>query len=530
MLKQWLLLLFMTLFTLSACNSPVYQQTEMNIADVKLKQAAMRKKSDDDARPPPPLVLKRGMYVDTTPISIAATPAWLRNRIVIRGDQLPFSYYSRTIANGATETILTKYQVDLDPSLRTSLNYTGTVKGALDLLASKTGYVYTVHGHNVYWQAFLTRTFDIAFMPGSSDYLMGKSSGGNSGTANTGSQGAQGTVSNYVSTDYSDSEFSNLKGTLSVWKDLEATLTQLISPQGKFKVSEATTSVTVRDRPTNLDLIAQFINNLNHKLSRQVLVKIQILEVNLENDFEWGINWDVILKAFNNTNWILHADYGTPTSITALTPQFNAAKTPSGGLLVRTPGKTPSYTILLNALNQQAKTSIVNEPRVVCLNNQVSVIRITESQGYAASVQNTSLTGTTGGTSQIGTVTSQITPGTVVTGITLYILPKILGDKIYMQVNADLSTLNALTPFGPGGTTNPTQATIQLPDVTSKDFNQRAMLHSGDTLILAGMRTLQNTANANQFITSQALGGKGSIAKNNETIVLITPIILTGHA
>ena len=33
-------------------------------------------------------------------------------------------------------------------------------------MAAKTGYVYSVHRNSVYWQAFITRTFDIAFMPG----------------------------------------------------------------------------------------------------------------------------------------------------------------------------------------------------------------------------------------------------------------------------------------------------------------------------------------------------------------------------
>jgi hypothetical protein len=159
----------------------------------------------------------------------------------------------------------------------------------------------------------------------------------------------------------------------------------------------------------------------------------------------------------------------------------------------------------------------VSEPRVVCLNNQVSVIRIVSQQGYVASVQNTTLAA--GGTAPTSTVTSQVTPGIVITGLTLYILPKILKDHVYLQVNADMSTNNGFTTFsGSGG--------VQLPNITEKHFNQRSKIRSGDTLILSGFRQVRNTANANQFLNSQALGGKGSIQSNVETIVLITPIIL----
>src|SRR5262249_1765645 len=120
--------------------------------------------------------------------------------------------------------------------------------------------------------------------------------------------------------------------------------------------------------------------------------------------------------------------------------------------------------------------------------------------------------------------TSQVTPGNLITGLTLYVLPKIMGNDIYMQVNADLST-NLGFSFGGGS-----GSTVQLPHITEKHFNQRTKMHSGETLILAGMRQVKNVANANQFLTSQALGGKGAQQINTETIVLLTPIILPGNA
>lgn len=537
MLIKWILLFCTMCFVISACHSPVYNQAEGNVAEVKLKAAEMRKKFDETGRNPPPLLVNQGPYVDTTPISLAKQPGWLKNHIVIRGDQLPFSYYSRTITTGAGNNVLTKYQSGLDPAVNVSMNYTGSVKGALDLLATKTGYVYAVRKSSVYWQAFITRTYDIAFMPGSSDYLMGKAaSGGGSSADTTGGGGStNGQVSNYVASDSSNSEYSSLKGTLSIWKDLDATIKQLLSPDGKVMVSESTTSVTVRDRPTNVELVSQYIHNLNTNLAKQVLVKVQVLDIKLLNDWNFGLDWQLIIKAFHNSPFVINANYGTPVAITALSPQSplpGSTVTPAVPVLgtqqsTSTAGQVPAYTILLNALSQQGKTSIVSEPRVVCLNNQVCVVRIVQQLGYVASIQNTSLAGTgssTGGTTNVGTVTSQITPGTVIVGLTLYILPKILKNQIYLQVNADLSTNDGFGTVAAGGTT------IQLPNVTQKSFNQRSMIKSGDTLILSGFRQVTNQTGANQFINSQALGGQAAHEGNNETIVLITPIVLTGSA
>lgn len=532
MLKQWMVLALTTALMLSACNAPIYNQTEGNVADVRTKVNTAVKNDDAKAKPQPSLLVKDGSYVDTTPISLVQQPAWLKNNVIIRGDQLPFSYYSRTVATGAGNAILTRYQAGLDQAATLSLNYNGTVKGALDLLASKTGYTYSIQNNTVYWQAYVTKTFDIAFMPGGTDYLMGNSSGG-SGSSSSSSSGSGGATTQNFTASGSDDEYSNLTGKLSVWDDLKTTITQLLSPDGKVTVSQSTTTVTVRDKPMNVEIIAQYIHNLNSKLSKQVLVKIQILEVDLSSDYSYGINWGAIARAFHNTPFIMNASYGTPVNISQVFTQQVAGPIPPGGTALPAPaypqmgllgnGQTPSYTILVNALSQQGKTSVVSEPRVVCLNNQVSVVRIVEQEGYVASIQNTTTSG--GGTSvNSNTVTSQVTPGNIITGLTLYILPKIMDSKILMQVNADLSTKKALVPFGSGN------SSVQLPTVSEKHFNQRSVIKNGDTLILSGFRQVGNSANAMQLFSAQSLGGKGSIQSNQETVILITPIILTGSA
>jgi len=297
-------------------------------------------------------------------------------------------------------------------------------------------------------------------------------------------------------------------------------------------------------------LIGQYIENLNSNLSKQVLVKVQVLEVDLENGFNYGINWSIITNAFHNSPFILNANYGTPIAITALSQTTTGASAASAALAAAVPAATnlptigtvrdltgahtggnpiPSYTILLSALNQQGKTSVVSEPRVLCLNNQVCVVRIVNSVGYVASIQNTTLPGGTSsaGSANTATVTSQVTPGMLTTGVTLYILPKILNERIYLSVNADLSTNNGFSNFAAGGTA---AASIQLPNVTEKHFNQRSMIKSGDTLILSGFRQTTNRTGAAQFLTSQALGGTAAEQMNKETVVLITPILLNGSA
>ncbi len=530
------------LFTLTGCNSPVYNQAEGNVVDVMQRSSAAKTHMAEALKPDPTLVINQGLYVDKTPINLARQPVWLRNRIILRGDQLPFSYYSRTVVSGGGRNILTHYQTGLDDKMVLSVSYAGTVKGALDLLAAKTGYVYTVNGTDVYWQAYVTKTFDIAFMPGSSDYMMGKAAsnsqtGGGAASSTMNSSG--GTSVTGTIDDSASAQYSNLKGTLSVWKDLEASIKQLLSPEGRVVVSEATTSITVRDKSTNVNLIGRFINNVNNNLSKQVLVKVEVIQVTLENDFNFGINWNVVQHAINNGTYQLVSNNGAPIALTSPT-QLNLNQTLAGlnsTFADNNGGNTASgIKSLVTALQQQGKVSVVTQPQVLCQNNQVSQIRIIDQLGYLASVQTTSLAGGAG-TSGSASVTSQITPGAVVTGLTLYVLPKIMGNRVYLQINADLSNNLGLTTISSNGQTLTQDSTpaantsaIQVPRIQQKQFNQRSVIASGDTLILAGFRQTSNTAGAQQLFDSQALGGKTAQQTNTETLVLITPIILRGIA
>ena len=100
-----------------------------------------------------------------------------------------------------------------------------------------------------------------------------------------------------------------------------------------------------------------------------------------------------------------------------------------------------------------------------------------------------------------------------------------------ISTNEGIQTISSATGATSTGAVTATanQSIIQVPTVTQKQFNQRSMLVTGETLILSGFREISNTANAMQLMTVQALGGKAAQEKTRETIVLITPIIL-GYA
>ena len=162
-------------------------------------------------------------------------------------------------------------------------------------LAAKTHYTYAINAKTISWSAFESRTFNIAFMPGTSNYMVGATEGAQN-TMSTGDATSVGGLQNQ--------EYSNLHGRLSIWDDLRRTLAQLKSAQEKkVMVSESTTSVTVEDHPENMAQIANYIAQLNKSLSVQVGIKVQVLEIQLDSAFNLGIDWNLVFRDLAKLNF-----------------------------------------------------------------------------------------------------------------------------------------------------------------------------------------------------------------------------------
>jgi type IVB pilus formation R64 PilN family outer membrane protein len=523
MIKKQLLQLLIVLVTVSiltACNPP----PQYNAISAKVEQDKNKigRLEEQHYNPPAPVVTETGPYVDTKPISLIREPLWLKQKVAFSGSRLPFSFYASKIVESTGA--LAYYDDSVDKNKTLSLQYNGTARGALDELSSAMHYHYNVdYKQNVItWSAYETTVFDVAFMPGTTDYLLGQDSGGSTGIS-SGSSSAE-----YVGLDSSDSQFSKMTGSLSIWKDMEATIKNLMSKEGSVSVSQATTSVTVRDHPQNVKAVAAYLEKLNKELSKQVRIHVQVLEVNLSNAFSYGIDWGVVRNAgqHGSKTWKLSAPLATNTL-----PGSTGTALTLGYAVSGEGGRYRNTNTIIQALEEQGKVRVVTQPSVVTLNNQVARLAITGQTSYIAEIATTQ--------SDQSTETS-VTPGVVTDGFTLYVLPKIRDDKVYLQITSSIANLQGIqtidtstgkfidpsTPSDEDTSSDKSSSVIQVPTLSSRDFNQRSMIKSGDTLILAGFKELQSKANKSKFLWRDELGGSGGSVDNVEMVVLITPSIL----
>ncbi len=476
-----------------------FKQSTYNYNNTQYRMNRAQKANDAQA---PTVVKKAGYYVNTTPIDISNNPTWMQRTITLQANDLPLSFLVKQILRDTNAVV--SYQPGMNASTPISMNYRGTIKGALDSLALKTNYSYTVDNGEITWSNFITKTFNISFMPGSSDYMLGQ----DAGKTNTNSS------DNDISTmkgNLDDAQYSSLKGSLSVWKDLANTLNDLKSKTGKVFVSESTTTVTVHDCPANVRAMAQYIKQLNREMSRQVQLKVRVLQVNLDKSHQYGIDWNLVNKYFsfaaNVSNTLDTSDAGTIAS-------------PVQFIL----GKNASNSAILHAISEQGRVRIVTEPTAITMNNQVAEIRITRDTAYLKKIEQTN----TGGSSNFST--TSLDPGIVTDGFALYLLPKIQDNKVFLTISSSTSTLEKIDTINSAGQTNSASndsgTTIQVPTLAEKRFNMKSALQNGQTLVIGGFKQLEDKTKQTAVFGSTKLGGRSVLQRNIETIILITPTII----
>ena len=176
--------------------------------------------------------------------------------------------------------------------------------------------------------------------------------------------------------------------------------------------------------------------------------------------------------------------------------------------------------------------SLRTSTSVTTINGVPAPVQVANTRGYVQSVSVSD--GTTSGSSTSTTRTS-IQPGSVTTGFSMSLLPRIDpdGQAVLMQYNINLSELvgavNGFETFtSPDG-----RATVQLPNVNSRNFVQQARVPNGATLVLTGFEQTSNNADRQGSFGDAGFMGLGGhqVGQRNRTaiVVLMTPTVVSNQ-
>jgi type IVB pilus formation R64 PilN family outer membrane protein len=381
----------------------------------------------------------------------------------------------------------------------------GNFKGLLDTAAARFGVSWKYADGAIHFYHTDSRTFQISTLPGDSTFNATVASGATSTGGVTGGAGGAGGATgggpNGVTAN--NSQNTAVVSRLSVYSSIESAVKTMLSAYGKVVTSPATGSITVVDTPDSLNRVAAFIDNENKTLSRQVVINVTVLSVNLSDAEDYGINWNLVYKN-------LRQQYGI-TSALPISVDDNRFFAGVVG-----DSKFAGSTAIINALSKQGKVRRQTTASVITLNNQPVPVQVAKQTSFLQSSQTTVVP-------QVGTTTTLV-PGSITSGFNMSILPHVLTNgTVLLQFSTDISSLRRIREVQSG------TSKIESPEVDTRNFLQRVAMKSNETLIISGFEQTDDNLDRQGVgdARNYALGGGFKTGTSKESIViLITPTTL----
>ncbi|ATZ72882.1 pilus (MSHA type) biogenesis protein MshL [Idiomarina sp. X4] len=206
----------------------------------------------------------------------------------------------------------------------------------------------------------------------------------------------------------------NTQSETDLWGDLKEVIEGIIGG-GNVVLSPQAGIVSVTASPDKLRAVGDFIDTLESRLQRQVILEARIIEVTLNDGYQQGINWSDLASG----------SAGFDVEFNGVTPS-NATSAAIGGLFgLSYSDEANGFNGMIEMLQTQGTVQVLSNPRVSASNNQKAVIKIGEDEYYVTNVDSTTnLAGGSG--AAVSNSNVDLTP--FFSGISLDVTPQISDD------------------------------------------------------------------------------------------------------
>ncbi len=310
---------------------------------------------------------------------------------------------------------------------------------------------------------------------------------------------------------------------VAIWSELEGGVQGIIDMsggEGKVMAEKSTSTITIAAPPQTMDRIQRYIERQNEILSKTVALHVDVISIQLKSSDSAALKLNGLLNKANR----FALDYGTGGA-----SELAAAADAGQAILgkISGDGSSAGTEFLVQQLSSIGNVSVDSQGDASTLSGMPVPLQIAQTIGYLAEVQ-TMVTSTSSASASNSQTT--MTPGSVVVGLNLRMLPQVMPDnrRIRLHLTASLSDLHGTdNGFNKYSTGN---QTIQLPDIISRNIQQDTVIPNGRTYYVSGVSQTSVTVNKDGTGTGSmlALGGSQSgIKLRTMFIVAITPSILT---
>ena len=294
--------------------------------------------------------------------------------------------------------------------------------------------------------------------------------------------------------------------------------------------------VIVRATSRQHEKIQEFLDQVMSNVRRQVLIEATIAEVQLNNQYQQGINWSALRTRGATTSFGNQVSGGNVSA----NPQF-----PPSGITATPPGALPSapsfqniFTIgavgasisgVLQLLESFGNVRVLSSPKLSVLNNQTALLRVVDNIVYF----NVQVSLAAGNLNSNAVTATNTTPVTVPVGFVMNVTPQISDDDtILLNVKPTTTRLvkfvNDPNPdLAKAGVTNP------VPQLRMREMESLIKVNSGQIAVLGGLieDSVNDVEDTIPIVNSIPILGSlfSSRNRNNtktELVIFLRPVVV----
>jgi MSHA biogenesis protein MshL len=446
----------------------------------------------------------------------------------------------------------TRYSMLMHPAVAGPLSVTlraVTVREALDSIRDVYGFDYKIDGRRitVYPPTMQTRIFTLNYLntsrQGRSDLRVSSGSARANAANNNPSNGnAPLTAPTPSGAPAPDSSQVSSSSNADIWTETGEALRGIVGAGGGRNVimSPQSGTIAVRAMPDELRQVEAFLRASRLALERQVMLEAKIVQVELRDGFQSGIDWSVLrgrgsvgqTSGYPNNPLIANGN-GLPTlpaavgSLMVDSVSLPTAASGTLGLSLATNG----FSAVLGFLETHGEVQILSSPRVATLNNQKAVLKVGTDEYFVTNVSGgtiTNGTNSTNGTTTLPTLT--LTP--FFSGIALDVTPQIDdAETITLHVRPSVTTVTEKTKQIDLGTIGNYRLPLASSAVNETDTVVRVT--DGHIVAIGGLMQTDSGRSSSgvpgtqgNVFTRTLFGNTASAARKSELVVLIKPTII----
>ncbi|MBC7916800.1 MAG: type II and III secretion system protein [Rhodoferax sp.] len=290
-----------------------------------------------------------------------------------------------------------------------------------------------------------------------------------------------------------------------------------------------TGNISIRATQSQHARIAEFLDRVMRSARRQVLIEATIVEVDLSNRFQQGIDWSLVRSGGTAT------DPGL-----SIKPVGPAEGLRTGGLisslitLTRTDTNVfdgRDLTMMLSMLESFGTLRVLSSPKISVLNNQSSVLKVVDNKVYFTLdvTPGTPATATAAATPAVYTTTINTVP----IGFLMTVTPQISeAGEVTLSLRPTISRITGYA-VDPSPALAPAGVINRIPEVQTREMESIMRVQSGNVAVLGGLMQDSRNKNSDEVPGANRLPWLGNLFKyrddtnkKTELVIFLRPTVL----